>query len=192
MMTRWPPCFRARAISLPPNAGGGVKLAPGFVTFMNHAAMFADIMFKDDAQQPHLSFTVGPLPGDPFPTVTITLNGETIRSTASGNMESARIDWVGAAKEAKLTASSGGPEFQIAGPFNGPWAAFQLFYAADDWQPSPNGYRVGWGLSTANQRVAAANGRGAKVTVQLDGAPAGVVLRKTFFAGSECSGDVAR
>jgi type VI secretion system protein ImpL len=175
-----------------PNASAGVKLAPGFVTFMNRAATFADIMFKDDAQQPHLSFTVGPLPGDPFSTVTITLNGETIRASANGNLESARIDWTGTAREAKLAASNGGPEFLIAGPFNGTWAAFQLFYAADDWQASPNGYRVGWGLSTANQRVAAANGRGAKVTVQLDGAPAGVVLRKTFFAGSECSGDIAR
>jgi type VI secretion system protein ImpL len=196
--TLWKFYDEALAAALPkqgnqfvPNPSG-VKFAPGFVTFMNRAASFADIVFKDDAQQPHLSFTVGPLPGDPFSTVTITLNGETIRASSNGNMESARIDWIGAAREAKLAASSGGPEFLIAGPYSGPWAVFQLFYAADDWQPSPNGYRVGWSLSTQSQRVAAANGRGAKVTVQLDGAPAGVVLRKTFFAGSECSGDVAR
>lgn len=174
------------------NPTGSVKLAPGFVTFLNRAATFADIMFKDDAQQPHLSFTVSPVPGDPFSTVTISLNGETIRSSANGNVESARIDWTGAAREAKLAASNGGPEFLIAGPFSGPWAAFQLFYAADDWQQSQNGYRVGWGLSTSSQRVASANGRGAKVTVQVDGPAAGVVLRKSFFAGAECSGEIAK
>ena len=173
-------------------AGGSVKLSPGFVAFMNHAATFTDVMFKNDAAQPHVSFTVNPLPGDVFSTVAITVNGEVVRSSANGNIESAVIDWNGAPREAKLSAASGGAEFVIAGPFNGPWATFQLFYAADDWQPTQNGYRVGWGLSTQGQRVAASNGRGAKVVVQIDGAPAGLVLRRNAFSGSECSGDIAK
>ena len=43
-----------------PKPSGSVKLTPGFVTFMNRAAAFADVMFKDDSPEPHLSFTVQP------------------------------------------------------------------------------------------------------------------------------------
>jgi type VI secretion system protein ImpL len=175
-----------------PNAGGSVKLTPGFVTFLNRAAAFSTIMFKDESPEPHLSFTLQPTPSEPFSSVSVSLDGEVIRSTVGGNVASARIDWPGAGREAKLSAGNGGPDLTMVGPYNGPWAVFQLFNAADEWKQGSNGYRVGWELATRAQRVTLPGGQSAKIIVQMDNGPATTVLRKGFFAGSQCAGDIAR
>jgi type VI secretion system protein ImpL len=175
-----------------PSPSGNVKLAPGFVTFINRAAAFADIMFKDDSPEPHLSFTVQPMPSEAFSSVAISLDGEVVRSSASGNVSSARVDWPGAGHEARLSASLGTTEATLVGPYAGPWAVFQLFGVADEWKPAPNGYRVGWELSTRAQRAQLPTGGGAKVIVQIDAGPAATVLRKGFFSGADCTGDIAK
>ncbi|MEO7084310.1 MAG: ImcF-related family protein [Gemmatimonadaceae bacterium] len=175
-----------------PSGTGSVKLTPGFVTFMNRAATWADIMFKDDSPEPHLSFTVQPMPSEAFTSVTLSLDGEVLRSSASGNVASARVDWPGAGHEAKLAAQLGTTEATLVGPYTGPWAVFQLFAVADEWKPAASGFRVGWELSTHAQRAQLPNGSGAKVIVQIDAGPASTVLRKGFFSGSECAGDIAK
>ncbi|MDQ2667519.1 MAG: hypothetical protein M3Z05_16100 [Gemmatimonadota bacterium] len=80
----------------------------------------------------------------------------------------------------------------MVGPYSGPWAVFQLFNAADEWRQVPAGYRVGWELATRAQRVTLPGGQSAKIVVQIDNGPAATVLRKGFFAGSQCSGDIAQ
>ncbi len=175
-----------------PNPGGSVRLGSGFVTFLNRAEMFSAILFKNDSPEPHVSFTLQPTPSDPFSSVSVSLDGEVIRSTTSGNVVSARIDWPGAGHEAKLSAGNGGPDVTMVGPYAGPWAVFQLFNAADEWKQGPNGYRVGWELATRAQRVTLPGGQSAKIVVQMDNGPAATVLRKGFFAGSQCAGDIAR
>ena len=48
-------------------------------------------------------------------------------------------------------------------------------------------------MSTRAQRAVVQGGAGAKVTVQVDApAPVIAVLRKGFFAGASCAGDIAR
>jgi type VI protein secretion system component VasK len=132
------------------------------------------------------------MPGDPFSSVSVSLDGEVVRSSTGGNVETARIDWPGGQHEAKLSAGNAGPEITMVGPYAGPWAVFQLFNAADDWKPAGNGYRVGWELATRTQRATTATGVAAKIIVQIDAGPAATVLKKGFFAGSECGGDIAR
>ncbi|MEP6992421.1 MAG: ImcF-related family protein, partial [bacterium] len=175
-----------------PNAGGSVRLSAGFVTFLNRAASFAAVLFKDDSPEPHLTFTVQPVPSDPFSSVSVSLDGEMIRSTTGGNVASVRIDWPGAGHEARLSAGNGGPDLTMVGPYSGPWAVFQLFNAADEWRQMPNGYRVGWDLATRAQRVTLPGGQSAKIVVQIDNGLAATVLRKGFFAGSQCAGDIAQ
>ncbi|HEX3868595.1 MAG TPA: type VI secretion IcmF C-terminal domain-containing protein, partial [Gemmatimonadaceae bacterium] len=175
-----------------PASSGSVKLAPGFVAFMNKAATFADIMFKDDSPEPHLSFTVQPMPSETFASVSLNIGGDVIKSSTGGNVASARIDWPTAGQDAKLSAQLGATDVTLVGPYTGPWAVFQLFGVADDWKPSPNGYRVGWEIGTRAQRATVPGGGGAKVVVQLDAGPAATVLRKGFFTGSECAGDIAK
>src|SRR5262249_10498153 len=173
-------------------ADANVKISQGFVNLLNRAGAFAEVLFKDDSPEPHLSFTVQPVAGDPFSSVSVALDGEIVRSAMNGNVETARIDWPGGRHEARLAASNGGQELTMVGPYSGTWAVFQLFNAADDWKAAGNGYRVGWELSTRTQRATTATGASAKIVVQVDGGPASTVLRRGFFVGADCSGDIAR
>ncbi len=175
-----------------PTPGGSVRVSSGFLTFLSRAAAFSSVLFMNDSPEPHFTFTVQPAPSEPFSSVSISLDGEVIRSTVSGNSSSARIDWPAAGHEARLSAGNGGPDVTMVGPYSGPWAVFQLFNAADEWRQLPTGYRVGWDLATRGQRVILANGQGAKIVVQIDNGPAAAVLRKGFFAGSQCPGDIAQ
>jgi len=171
---------------------GNIKVSPSFVMLLNRAQALADALYKNDSPDPHLSVTVQPMPGDAFQSVSVSLDGEVVRSTANGNTESARIDWPGVQHEAKLGAGNGGPEITMVGPFSGPWAVFQLFNAADDWKPAGNAFMVGWELATRTQRATTARGTAAKITVQVDAGAAAPVLRKGFFAGADCGGNIAK
>jgi len=176
-----------------PKPDGSVKLNPAFVRLINQAQTFADVMFKDDSPEPHLSFQVQPVPGEPFSTVSVSLDGELVRSRSGGNVETARIDWPGNQHEAKLSGGTGGAELTLVGPYSGPWAVFQLFNAADDWKSAgPTAYRVGWELATRSQRVTTASGGAARVVVQIDAGAATAVLRKGFFVGAGCPGNIAQ
>jgi type VI secretion system protein ImpL len=175
-----------------PKADGSVKFSPSFVTLVNRAAAFAEILFKDDSPEPHVSFTVQPV-ADELPSVSVSLDGNVVRSTKGGNIETARIDWPGPQHEAKLSANIGGQELTMVGPFTGTWAVFQLFNQADSWNPAGNGYRVGWDLATRTQRATTSSGASAKIVVQLvDAGAVASALRKGFFAGADCGGDIAR
>jgi type VI secretion system protein ImpL len=174
-----------------PNPSGTVKLAPGFVTLLNRAAAFAEVLFKDNAPDPRLSFTVQPAPAEPFSSVTLLLDGDPVRSTTGGNVASMQIDWPRAAQNVKLSAGSGGTEPFSVGPYQGPWALFKLFNNADEaWRPIQNGFRVGWDVGTRAQQSAS----GARIQVDVMNInPAAVtILKKNFFAGVDCSGDIAR
>ena len=175
-----------------PTPGGSVRVNPGFIVLLSRAAAFSQVIFLNDSPEPHLTFTVQPAPSEPFSSVSISLDGEVIRSVTNGNVSSARIDWPSAGHEAKLSAGNGGPDITMVGPYSGPWAVFQLFNAADEWRQMANGYRVGWELATRAQRVTLPGGQSAKIVVQIDNGPAATVLRKGFFAGSSCVGDIAQ
>jgi type VI protein secretion system component VasK len=153
-------------------------------------------MFKDGSAEPHLTFQVTPTPSVTFTTVSVSLDGEVVHSkSASGNAEIALIKWPGNQHEAKLSAGTGGPELTMVGPYSGPWAVLQLFNAADDWEemPAGKGYRVGWELVTRAQRATLPSGQAAKITLQIEANPATIaVLKKGFFAGADCGGNVAR
>jgi type VI secretion system protein ImpL len=175
-----------------PKADAKVKLAPGFVNLIRGARTFADILFKDDRPDPHLSFTVQPMPADPFPSVTIYLDGEKVRSTSSGSLVSVNIEWPGTQGYGALSAGNSGQELQLL-TFSGPWAVFQLFNKADSWSPSSNGYRVGWAYEVAGQRATTAGGAAARIVVQLtDAGGASTVLRKGLFSGVDCPAAIAR
>jgi hypothetical protein len=52
--------------------------------------------------------------------------------------------------------------------------------------------RVGWDVGTRAQRAVLTGGGAPKVIVQIDAGPASTVLRKGFFNGAECGGDIAQ
>jgi type VI protein secretion system component VasK len=172
---------------------GSVKVSPGFVTLLNKAKAFSEALYANDSPDPHLTMQVTPVASDQFPAVAIDLDGMQMRSSRNGNSESARVSWPGSAHEAKLSANIGPQEYTIAGPYSGQWALFQLFNQADEWTPQGSGYRVGWELRTSAQRAVSQTGASAKATIQID-VPANImlVLKKGFFAGADCGGNIAQ
>ena len=169
---------------------GDVRLSPGFVDFFNRAATFSDLLYANGTQDPHYSITVKPQLSDGTSAVSIMLEGETVRS--SRNVMTQRIDWPATNHEARLSAQFGATELTLIGPFNGPWALFQLFYAADAWLPVGQALRAEWMPRTGAQGASLANGAALKVQVDVLPANAAVILRKGYFAGAQCSGEAAR
>ncbi|HEY9226394.1 MAG TPA: ImcF-related family protein, partial [Gemmatimonadaceae bacterium] len=174
-------------------AASKAKVDQSFINFLSRAATFADVLFKDNTADPHLSFGLSPIPTEQFATVTFTMDGDPVRSSANGNMASIMVDWPRVGRDVKLSAGSGGTEPFAVGPFSGPWALFQLFNLADDnWRPVANGgYRVGWDVSARAQRSGVSPG--AKITLEITNIGSAMpVLKRGFFSGYNCSGDLAR
>lgn len=173
---------------------GAVKVSPAFVTLLNKAKTFGEALYANDSPDPHLTLPTQPAANDQISSLVIDVDGMVLRTTRGGNAESARAPWPGGSHEAKLAGSIGGAtEFNMAGPYNGLWAVFQLFNQADEWTPQGGGYRVGWELRTNAQRATSANGVAAKATVQLDVPPQVMqILRRGFFSGADCSGNIAQ
>jgi len=169
---------------------GGVRLSPSFVGFFNKAATMSDLMFAGGTPDPKYSIVVRPRLSSGTTAVTATLEGDPIRS--AGNVHSQRVDWPSANHESRLSAQIGSADLNIVGPFNGPWAMFQLFYTADSWITVGDTLRAEWTLRSGSQGISLPNGSALKVDVDLVSATAGAILRKGFLSGMDCSGDAAR
>jgi type VI secretion system protein ImpL len=167
-----------------PKPGGTVTLSPSFVSFFNRAAAFSDALFKEGSPEPRFAFILKPLLSEATSTVTIVVDGQVVKSTRNA-LESGQLVWPGtAAKEAKIYAQVGGQEVSLLG-FQGPWALFQLFQATDSWQPSGGQQRVEW-------TVRKPDGTPLKIAAELNLGGAAPILRKGYFGGFNCSGNVAQ
>ncbi|HTR78823.1 MAG TPA: ImcF-related family protein [Gemmatimonadaceae bacterium] len=173
-----------------PQAGGTTKLSPDFVAFFNRAATLSDALFSQ-GQDLRFSLTVTPQPSDAADEVALSYDGETIKSARRGKTQTAKLTWPGVGHETKLSATLGSTELTLVGPFTGPWALIQLFYSADTWTPSGDGYRVEWSPRTAGQRMTLPNGSALKIAMDVNAGAATPLLRRGTFAGA-CSGDIAK
>jgi len=172
------------------SAGGSVRLSPSFVTLFNRLAAFSEVLFAGGAQEPRFSILVQPQLTEGTASVTVHLEDDVIRS--SGNLQQRRVDWPGTKHDAKLTAQLGTTEVTIVGPYAGSWALFQLFYDADAWQPAGSSVRAEWSLRTRGQGIALPGGSALKVAVDVSPANVAAVLRRGYFSGADCAGEVAR
>jgi type VI secretion system protein ImpL len=169
---------------------GTVRLSPSFVDFFNKAATMSDLLFASGTPEPRYSVTVKPQLSDGTSAVAITLEGDNVRS--SRNLQSQRIDWPGANHEARLSAQIGSQDWNLVGPFNSPWAMFQLFYAADTWLQVNNAARAEWNLRSGTQGISLPNGAALKVSVDVTPAASAVLLRRGYLSSMSCSGEAAR
>ena len=169
---------------------GTVRLVPSFVDFFNKAATMSDLLFASGTPEPRYSITVKPQLSDGTSAVAITLEGDNVRS--SRNLQSQRIDWPGTSHEARLSAQIGSQDWNLVGPFNSPWAMFQLFYAADTWLSVGSAMRAEWNLRSGTQGISLPSGAALKVSVDITPAASAVILRKGYLASMSCSGEAAR
>lgn len=172
-------------------AGGSVRLSAGFVEFFNRAAALSDALYGSGAADPLFKFYVKPMLADGTTLVTVTLEGTPVRATRS-NSQRQEIDWPAPTHEAKLEAQLGNQPITLVGPFVGPWALFQLFHEADSWQQVGDSARAEWTPHTGRQGISLPNGAALRVMVNVYPASKAAVLKRGYFGGTDCSGDVAR
>ena len=171
---------------------GDVRLSPAFVTFFNRAATFSEQLFANGGQDPLLEIRVKPLFTEGTNAVQLTLENQTIQVTRSLASRQT-VDWPGPNHETKLAVQLGTLNATLVGPYNSPWAMFQLFHAADSWQQVADTSRAEWVLRSGAQGISLPGGGALKVAVDVYPARAAAVLNKSFFGGGlECVGEAAR
>ncbi|MCL5743881.1 MAG: hypothetical protein M1541_08125, partial [Acidobacteria bacterium] len=91
-----------------PNPASGVKLNPAFVSFFNQAAAFSEALYAGGSQDPHITYTLKPVASEGIQTVTLTLDGQSLKYSG-GSASPKQFGWQGAGThEAKATVKFGG------------------------------------------------------------------------------------
>lgn len=172
----------AQGATFGPKPGGTTTVNPAFLSFFNRAAQFSNAIYPQGAQEPHLTLTLKPvlMPGNG--TLEVTIDGETVEYSAQ--MRPHTFTWHGSGTgEATIAVRTATGSADVAS-FHGPWALFQLFDAAANWDASGTGYRAEWNLpGNATAKV------GFDVELGNNIPP---VLKKGFFAGFGCVGRVVQ
>ena len=173
---------------------GSVTVAPELIALLNRAAAFSAAIFPEGENEPRMLLTVEPQLVEGTASVSITVDGQTVRSTRNAR-QSARITWTGGtAREARLAAQIGAAEVTLLS-FTGPWSLFQLLREADSWTPGPAAgtYRVEWALRTRGQTATLPDGSAFKVAADIALGPVPpAIFRRTYFQGTACPGQIAR
>jgi type VI secretion system protein ImpL len=169
---------------------GGVTLTPGFVTFFNNAAAFADFAYGGNSADPHFTYTLKPVPSD-IQTVGLQLDGQSF-SYSGGDATPKQFVWQATGvHEAKATVKFGGPELAWSNN-DGLWAIFQFFNKAETWIPTGNGNTIEWIIRVGKDPVMLPSGKPLTVRFELDMNGGPQVFQKNFFARLACVAEVAK
>jgi type VI protein secretion system component VasK len=173
-----------------PKATESGSLSPGFVKFFNKAAGFSDALYREGAL-PRLSFTLKARFAKAISAATITIGSQTATFTQDAQ-DAKPFVWSGAAGDsAQLSVRIGNSDVTLLA-FNGPWAAFKLFHAADRWRTSGNTLIGEWAFGTGGQQ-ATVSGESSAVTFELNLGGAPPVVRRDYFDGfRRCIAAIAR
>ncbi|MGN6392865.1 MAG: ImcF-related family protein [Gemmatimonadales bacterium] len=167
------------------NPGSQTRVSPGFIAFLNRAAAFSTALYHSDGSGPALALTLRPILSDEVPALAINVDGQIARFTRS-SLAAKRVAWLGAESQiATLSGEVGGREREILG-FQGTWALFRLFGAAD-WQGDAGSYTVKWRLPGV-----AADGTPLTATFEVTAPGIKPVLRRDFFQGVSCTGRITQ
>ncbi|HEX4468006.1 MAG TPA: ImcF-related family protein, partial [Gemmatimonadaceae bacterium] len=170
---------------------GDIKLVPSFVEMFNRLAAFSDVLFAGGTQDPKMEFKVKPLFSDGTNGVQLQLEGDVVEAKGNNLSYTRTIDWPAPTHDARLSVLLGTLQANLVGPYNGPWATFQIFYAADSWQQVGQVSRAEWILRSGTQGISLPGGAPLKVSVEVSPANAANVLHRSYFSGVTC-GDAAR
>jgi len=170
--------------------GSSVHLTPQFVRFFNHAATLSEAFYGNGGKSPHLSYNMRALPSEGLKSMTLRLDGQTLKSSGSGG-PSTQFSWPGATHEARLSGSLGGGEFGFE-TYDGLWAVFRFFGDADRSTPTGSGYTFEWVPRQGQQRqpMTLENGKPLTVRYFLEMNPP--IFQKGFLAGYDCVSRVAQ
>ena len=170
---------------------GDVRLLPGFVDMFNRLATFSDLLFAGGTPDPKMEFKVKPLFAEGTNGVQLQLEGDIVEVKGNNNSYTRTIDWPAATHDSRLSVLLGTLQANLIGPYNGPWATFQVFYAADSWQQVGPISRAEWVLRSGAQGISLPGGAPLKVSVEVTPVNAASVLHRGYFSGISC-GEAAR
>ena len=167
-------------------AQGTVSVTPSFVNFFNHAAAFSDGLYAGGSVDPHLSYTLKPLPSEGIQNLTLHIDGQTLTSSASGAAPKPFAWPGGGTHEARASVKFGnGPDLEWSSN-EGLWAVFQFIGQAEKWQ----GATYDWIIRAGKNPVKLPNGNPLTVRIEVNAAPP--VFQRGYFSSLACEATVAR
>jgi type VI secretion system protein ImpL len=170
-----------------------VQIGDAFLRFLNRATALSDALYKAGARDPSLTYSMKALPAEGMKSVTLSLDGQVLKSAGAGG-DSKDFTWPGtSARAARLSGSLGGPELGFI-TYDGLWSAFRFFGDADRFQASGSGYTLQWvpRQGQAGQPMRLDSGKALTLPFLLDLKGAPPIFQKGYLSGFQCVSDVAR
>ena len=177
-----------------PATGAGFSLTPAFVNFFRQSAAFSETIYAGGTADPHITYSLKPLPSEGIQTVRLQIDGQTLTSS-NGEGAAKQFVWQGSgAHGAKAFVNYGGGADQNWSDNDGLWAVFRFFGNAETWRASGNNYSLEWiNRAGADRRpVTLADGKVVTMRFELDMAGAPPVFQKGYLSKLVCIADVAK
>ncbi|WP_321469813.1 ImcF-related family protein [uncultured Paludibaculum sp.] len=173
-----------------PNPSGGINVNPAFVAFFNQASALTDALYAGDSKDPHVAFTLKPVPSEGVQSLSLRLDGQAATFGANDSTPK-RFTWQGTGPhEARAGARFGGDVTWF--DRDGLWAPFHFFTEAEQFQPSGSGYSVSWIIRAGKEAMKLPNGKPLTVRFDLNMEGAPPVFMKGYWRGLRCVGEVAK
>ncbi len=154
-----------------------------FLRFFNRAAHMSQAMYKGDAQQPNMSFSVQALPAPDVTHVTLTINGQTLSTDLKNGARSQTFAWPGTAAAAYLGVGYGGNKDDQIANYNGLWAAWRLLNTGERLQ-SGGQLELQW-TEKSSAGITTISGHPKTVKLALD-AQSSPIFQPPYFSSLGC------
>jgi len=173
-------------------ADSRVQITDGFLRFLNRATALSDALYKSGTKTPSLTYNMKALPADGLNSLTLTLDGQILKSSGAGG-ESKDFVWPGPAHNANMSGSMGGPDLGFVTTDDSLWAVFRFFADADRFQSTSAGYNLQWvpRQGQAQQPIRIGN-KALTLPFLLDLKGAPPIFQKGYLSGFQCVSEVAR
>ena len=158
-----------------------------FLNFLNQAAAVSSAFYHGPQQQPQLAFSLRVVPDEDVESVTLSIDGQTLKY-AKGNSAAQHFIWSGGgAQEVKMRVKfAGGTDFDYPA-IEGNWAVFKFFWYANQWTEKGSEYTFEKPVITQGGALTVpATGHPATVRLALDMAGSPAVLKPGYFAKLSC------
>jgi type VI secretion system protein ImpL len=171
---------------------GGVTLTPAFVNFFNQAAAFSEALYAGGGQDPHLTYTLTPLPAEGIQSLGLQIDGQSVAYTG-GNGAPKQFVWQGSGTHGtRATVKFGaGPDLAWS-TSEGLWSVFRFIGKADHREPAPGGELLEWTIRIGKEAVMLPSNKPLTVRFELNMAGSPAVFQKGFFSRLACVAEVAK
>jgi type VI secretion system protein ImpL len=174
-------------------AGSEIRITPAFAAFFNRAARFSRALYGEAGREPRLAYTMRALPAQGVTSVTLSLDGQVLKSAGKGG-DAKQFVWPGSATQGAILAGSlGGPDLGFI-RHDGLWGAFRFFADADRFQQAGTVYSLQWvpRQGQSGQPMTLSGGQPLELPFALDLAGAPPIFQKGYLAGFQCVSVVAQ